>query len=75
MKYIVKKIAMYGNQVMGEYTTHEAALAAKAEFKGDTFEEFFIEIVPINDNDRITGLMAWDEHYQDDDGAHHYKYQ
>ena len=42
---------MYGNQVMGEYTTHEAALAAKAEFKGDTFEEFFIEIEPINDND------------------------
>lgn len=58
MKYILKKIAMYGNNTVGVYNDMEAAIAAKADLQAKTYDEYFVEIMPAEDNYRITGLGA-----------------
>jgi hypothetical protein len=58
MKYILKKIAMYGNNTVGVYKDMEAAVAAKVDLQAMTYDEYFIEIIPVESNYRITGLGA-----------------
>ena len=56
MKYIVKKIAMYGNSIVGKYDSHQAALDAAEQLKASSVDEFFIEIIPVSKDHSIVGL-------------------
>lgn len=56
MQYIVKKIAMYGNSIVGKYDSHQAALDAAEQLKANSLSEFYIEIVPVSKNHSIVGL-------------------
>jgi len=59
MIFKVYKIEMYGNNLVGEYADFGSAEAKKAELKaGPEYGEYFVEIVPANDNNQITGLGA-----------------
>ena len=56
MQYIVKKIAMYGNSIVGKYDNHQAALDAAEQLKAGSVDEFYIEIIPVSKDHSIVGL-------------------